>query len=218
MTPSSPAFLVGFAAEAKIARCMGWPVAIGGGSTAGAAGAAEKLIAAGAAGLVSFGLAGGLDPSLPAGTLIVADAVIANGRVWRTDASLNARLGGATGHLCLGVDRIVATPTEKRRLGQETGAAAADMESGAVATAANAAGLPFAVLRAICDPVDRALPPAALIALDASGHLAPIRLLSSILAHPGQIGALIGLARDAAAARRALRARLAEIQANATNL
>jgi adenosylhomocysteine nucleosidase len=216
MTARSPAFLVGFAAEAKIARSVGWPVAIGGGSVEGAARAAAGLIAAGCTGLVSFGLAGGLDPGLRAGALIVADAVIANGRIWRTDEAINARLGGATGHLCLALDGIVASASEKRRLGRETGAAAADMESGAVAAAATAAGLGFAVLRAICDPADRALPPAALIALDPSGHIAPLRLAASILAHPGQIGALIGLARDAAAARRALRACLAAIRAAAT--
>jgi hypothetical protein len=66
-------------------------------------------------------------------------------------------------------------------------------------------------LRAICDPADRALPPAALVALDTAGRLAAARLAMSVLASPGQLMALFGLARDASAARRALRARARQI-------
>src|ERR1700677_530036 len=53
----SPVFLVGFVAEAKIARRSGWPVTIGGGTSMGAARAVRRLIQGGATGLVSFGLA-----------------------------------------------------------------------------------------------------------------------------------------------------------------
>jgi len=144
--------------------------------------------------------------------VIVAGAVTAEGRVWRTDVELSTRLGGATGHLCLGVDYIVADQTEKRRLGRETGAAMADMESAAVAAVATEAGLPFAVLRAICDPAGRALAPAALVALDRSGRIGPLRLAWSVLTRPGQVPLLIALARDAAMAQRALRKRLAALQ------
>jgi len=208
----TPGFVVGFAAEARIARGLRWPVTVGGGSPGGATAAARRLVEKGAIGLISFGLAGGLDATLPAGTLVVADAVRAGGREWRTDPALNARLGGATGHLCLGVDRIIAGQAEKRRLGRETGAAIADMESAAVAAVAEAAGLPFAVLRAICDPAGRALPPAALVALDLSGRLVPARIAWSILTHPGQVPTLLSLAREAAMARAALRRRLAALR------
>jgi adenosylhomocysteine nucleosidase len=209
---SSPAFLAGFVAEARIARRSGWPVGIGGGTTAGAADTARQLIGGGATGLVSFGLAGGLDRALPAGTLVVPEAVIAEGRLWPTDADLSGRLGGTTAHVCLGLDRIVAFPSEKDRLWRETGAALVDMESGAVAAMASAAGLPFAVLRAICDPADRTLPPVALIALNPAGRLSLGRIAWSVLTNPGQVGALFALARDAAAARRALRSRIAAMQ------
>jgi adenosylhomocysteine nucleosidase len=208
---SKPALLVGFAAEAKVARLSGWQVAIGGGTTEGAARTAQRLIDAGATGIVSFGLAGGLDPTLRAGTVIVAESVAAYGRMWPTDCILNTRLGGTTGHLCLGLDRAVASADEKLRLKRETGASLVDMESGAVAMVAAAARVPFAVLRAICDPADRALPPAALVALDTAGRIAAARLAMSVLASPGQVMALFGLARDAAAARRALRARAKQI-------
>jgi len=206
--PRTPGFLVGFVAEARIARRSGWPVGIGGGSTQGAARAAERLIRDGATGLVSFGLAGGLDPTLPAGTLLVPEAVISGGQTWQTDPALSTRLGGTTGHRCFSVDHIVASAAEKQQLWRDTGASAVDMESGAAATAACAAGVPFAVLRAICDPAGRELPPAALIALDAAGRLALARVAWSVLTAPGQIGPLTALARDASSARRALRSRV----------
>ena len=199
-----PTIVVGFAAEAKIARQTGWPVVIGGGTEAGAARVARQAIAAGATGLLSFGLAGGLDPALESGRLVVPDAVVSAGRRWAVDPGLLHRLGGSTGHLCLGFDRIAATAAEKRRLWKETGAAAVDMESGAVAEAAAKAGVPFAVLRAICDTAARDLPPAAMVALDETGAISPWRLMGSLLRDPRQIPALIALGRDAALARRTL--------------
>jgi adenosylhomocysteine nucleosidase len=211
----SPAVLVGFAAEARVARRLGWPVAIGGGSTEGAARETRRLIEAGAGGIVSFGLAGGLDPALPAGTLIVADAVVSSGRTWRADARLNRRLGGATGHLCLGLDHVAASTDEKRRLWRGTGAALTDMESGAVAEIASEAGVPFAVLRAICDPADRSLPAAALTALGSTGQIDFARLAWSLLAGPGQIWPMVALAKDAMAARRALRSHIVAIRETA---
>jgi adenosylhomocysteine nucleosidase len=82
------------------------------------------------------------------------------------------------------------------------------MESGAVARVAARHGLPFAVLRAICDPAERDLPPASLTALDDRGRIQPMALLRSLARNPAQIGALIRVGRDAALARRALLARV----------
>jgi adenosylhomocysteine nucleosidase len=64
--------------------------------------------------------------------------------------------------------------------------------------------LQFAVLRAICDPAQRSLPPAALVALDARGTIRLARVLGSIAQRPWQIPALLRLAIDAAIARHAL--------------
>lgn len=209
------AVVVGLQAEAKLARPLGWTVAIGGGSAAGAATAARSAVAEGAAALVSFGLAGGLDPALDPGALLVPDAVHTAGRRLPTDPALSARLGGATGHCLLGAGAIVAQADDKRRLFAETGAAAVDLESGAVAQVAAEHGLPFAVLRAVCDPAWRSLPQAALWALNAQGGIGIGRLLFSVLADLGQIPDLLALARDAAAARRALRRRVEAIRSQA---
>ena len=113
----------------------------------------------------------------------------------------------------LGAEDVVASAAAKATLFAATGAAAVDLESGAVARVATEHGLPFAVLRAICDPAERDLPPAALIALDRRGAVGVMRVIGSVLAHPGQLAALLALAADAAAARRALREAVARIRA-----
>src|SRR5262245_28987278 len=135
-------------------------------------GADPPRVAAGVAGLVadgcdllvSFGFAGGLDPALAPGNIVLADRVAtSDGGSYRTDATACARIGKALDQLpgawragtVAGVDRVLATPADKRSVASRTGAIAADMESHLVATA----GLPFAVLRVIIDPADRAIPP-----------------------------------------------------------
>ncbi len=190
--------VVGLAAEARIARRLGL-VAIGGGMPAGAEAAAEALVAQGVRGLISFGLAGGLDPALRPGDLVIPATV----RVDATDYPTSDLIGPATGLLLAGT-AIIATRTAKQELFRTTEAAAIDLESGAVAQVAQRHNLPFAVLRAICDPAERNLPPAALSALDQQGAIGLWRVVASIATNPGQIPNLIALARDAGRARRAL--------------
>jgi adenosylhomocysteine nucleosidase len=195
--------IVGLAAEARIARGLG-AVAIGGGTPAGAEAAAERLVAQGATALLSFGLAGGLDPHLRPGSIVVPVAVLERNRRRFTDEALSRALGGTTANLLLATDAVVANADAKRRLSARTGASAVDLESGAVARVAQRHGLPFAVLRAVCDPVQRGLPPVALAALDTGGGIRLVRVLRSVAARPWQIPALLRLALDAARARRAL--------------
>ncbi len=211
MTVLMIGIVVGFVAEARVARGLGGHVEIGGGGGPGAAAAAARLIDARVTGLLSFGLAGGLDPAIPAGALVIPECVLGEaGEHWPTDLALTARLGPAAGAL-LAASAILATRADKHAAWRRTTALAADIESGAVARAAAAHNLPFAVLRAVCDPAARDLPPAALGALDSGGAIRPGALLGSLARHPGQIGALIALGREAARARRALLDRVAAI-------
>lgn len=206
--------IVGLRAEARLARRLHVPVLTGGGTATGAEAAAHAAIARGATSLLSFGLAGGLDPALRPGEAIVPPAVIAGGVRFPADPRLTAWLGGETPQDLLAADRVAATADEKRCLWQATGAAALDLESGAVARIAARHGLAFAVLRAICDPAGRDLPPAALAALDRNGAIGLARVAASLLAHPSQLPALLRLAGDAAAARATLAQRLARIDAS----
>jgi adenosylhomocysteine nucleosidase len=203
--------VVGLAAEARIARRLGPRVAIGGGTAARAATAAERLVDGGSEALVSFGLACGLDPALRAGALVVPSAVIVDGVRHCTDPELSRLLGGATAHAVLGADAIVTGIEDKQRLRHGSSAAAADMECGAVARIASSHRLPFAVLRAICDPAELPLPPAALSALNAHGKIIVRHVVASLIAQPAQLPALLTLAMAAAAARRALAARVNQI-------
>jgi adenosylhomocysteine nucleosidase len=176
-------------------------VAIGGGAASGAERAARELVARGVTALVSFGLAGGLDPALRAGDVVIPSRVLLAGSLLATDPTL---LGHADGSTLLCGETEVASAVEKRHLFEMTGAGAVDLESGAVARVALEHGLRFAALRAICDPATRDLPPAALVALDARGAIGLLRVLRSLVARPGQLPSLLALARDAAAARRSL--------------
>jgi adenosylhomocysteine nucleosidase len=208
------AVVVGLVAEARIVHRLGLPVAVGGGTTAGAHAAACSLMSAGASALISFGLAGGLDPALRPGAIIVPSTVIACGDRFAADMNLSRMLGGVTDDVVFAAGAVITSVTEKRRLHQRTGATAADLESGAVARVAAARGVPFAVLRAICDPAERALPPAALAALDARGAIGAIgawRVAVSLVARPAQLPGLLALAADAVAARRSLVARVRTI-------
>lgn len=123
---------------------------------------------------------------------------------WLADPALQARLGGATPGALWGGGAVLATASGKAALHRSSGAIAIDLESAAVARVARRHGLPFAVLRAVCDPAGRDLPRAALIALDSAGRIGPLRVLAAALANPREFPALIVLGADAARARRAL--------------
>ena len=205
--------VVGLVMEARAARPLGGVVAAGGGTAAGAEVAAEELVAGGARALVSFGLAGGLDPELKPGHLLIPRTVLAAGQSWRTDPELDRRLGGPTEELLLGESAVVSSAAATRQLWHTTGAAAVDLESGAVAQVAARHDLPFAVLRAVCDPARRSLPRSALAALDAGGRVRTLRLLASLFLHPLDLPGLVALAADASLARRALAERARRIGA-----
>ena len=197
-------FVVGMAAEARVAARYSDLVEVGGGSPAGAGVAAVEVIKRGATALVSFGLAGGLDPKLRPGTVFVPAAVLSDRTRLLVDRSLAARFGGASDHTMLAGQHIVSDAAEKARLFAETGAHAVDLESGPVAHIAAAYGLPFAVVRAICDPAEQTLPEAALIALNPRGIIGFGGILGSVLGRPGQVPVLLALARNAGRARKSL--------------
>jgi len=204
-------FVTGLTAEAALLRGTAFAVAAGGGTPAGAERAAERLVAAGAAALISFGLAGGLRLGLAPGAVLVPEAVVEGAARYECDAALMAWLGGSTSEAILAAEEIAASAAEKAALFARFGTPAVDLESGAVARAAAARGVRFAVLRAVADPAERSLGPAALVPLKADGGIDLAGVLAEVVRRPGQIPGLIGLARDAGRARAALRARVARL-------
>ncbi len=191
-------------ADAPEVRCAG----MGG---AGAAAAANELAGLGVRGVMSFGVAGGLDPALKAGTVVVPETVLTgDGTVWPTDAAwraevvreIGSKLDIAGGAL-LADAGLLDTAAAKQTAWRDTGAGAADMESAAIAAAAQAAGLRFLVVRAVADEARTALPPAA-AAMGEAGELRLGAVLGSILRQPTQLPSLISLGAKTRAANRAL--------------
>jgi hopanoid-associated phosphorylase len=199
------------------ARCLGGldiAVACSGARPARARAEAARLLAEGAVGLVSFGLAGGLSPAVAPGDLILADAVmlphgerIATDLAWRSRLSALIEVGGRAPHQAAvaGSDRLLATVAAKRALFAATGALAVDMESYAVAEVVHAAGRPFLVLRAIADPADQALPRAATVALGPGGEVRLLAVVRALLGRPAELPALLRLGRQSRRALAALR-------------
>lgn len=174
--------------------------------------AACTLIGKGCEALLSFGIAGGLDPRLSAGGVVLADSVVsARGERWPTDLAWRRRLASRLVHgiavteaPLLGVDAPVAGVSEKQMHRARSGAAALDMESHAVAAVAAQGGLPFIVLRVVADPAGRAVPVWLTAATDRQGRADPLAAITGLLRRPFDIGAVIRLARDVRRARKAL--------------
>lgn len=174
--------------------------------------AAEDLLRSGAAALMSFGVAGGLDPALAPGTMVVPEHVLGpSGEVFAADDGWRARLSARlAAELPVAHGRLLSPPAPvsdaaaKAEARRRFGACAVDMESAGVAEVAAHHGVPFVAVRAIVDPAAESLPAVATAALDDSGRLRPLRLLAALLRQPREIAALMRLSRHFTAARRAL--------------
>lgn len=142
--------------------------------------------------LVSFGLAGALVSGLEPGTLVTAHRVVdADGTVLWEDEPLEVP-GALTAVVCdPGV--VVDDPLARRELARETGAAAVDTESAALAATGRLAG----VVRAISDTPDVPVGRLAHAAVPDGGTDWPV-VLRALLAEPRTT------VRAALAARRAL--------------
>src|SRR5262245_11406438 len=137
--------VVGMAFEARIAQGLGVPVVCGGDGTNLAA-SITRAMAAGCGGLISFGVAGGLDPSLKPGACIIGSSVIDQDDTHTTDARWAQRLTrlipGSIQGAIVGVSQPIANANAKRDLHRQTGALVVDMESQVVARAAKQHGVP----------------------------------------------------------------------------
>ena len=161
-----------------------------------------------ARGVISIGIAGALSPQLRPGDLVVAAAVLVQGKRFAADADWSARLvaqlPGAMFAPIAGANELIMTAAEKARMFEATGAHAADMESHIAAEIAQSRGLPFAGLRVIADAATSGLPACASVALTPEGKVNLAAVLGSVLKRPTQIPQVLRMARESNAAFAAL--------------
>ena len=121
----------------------------------------------------------------------------------RLDAGEDAAQGD-DGALIAPVTRPIARAADKQALRVATGAAGVDMESAAAGAFAAQRGVPFVILRAVSDTIDRDLPALVMQATAPSGAIRYGAVAHGLLRAPGDLPALIAAARDSAAAFAAL--------------
>jgi hopanoid-associated phosphorylase len=196
----------GLKAEARIAeRSEGVVAVAGGGDEARLAGLIEHAIDEGVRGIISFGIAGALQPGLMPGTLVVGASVVSEGQSYpandRWANRLCASLPDAVRGAVAGTSKAIADVKVKAATYDATGAVAVDMESHVVVRIARKRSLPFAVLRVIADTAGQRLPPAAVGGLKPDGSPDIAAVLRSLASEPSQLPDLI---RTALATRQAM--------------
>ena len=152
-------------------------------------------------GLLLFaGFAGALSDEVHLGDIILVDEV-ADGRggVWKTTWPALPLPGVWQPPLTVGrlltMDRLITAPEEKRRLGEEHGAVAVDMESAHFAARCAQAGIPFGCVRVISDDVETPISRRVMTLLE-GGTVSPWRFIWEIARHPGMVPELWRLGRD----------------------
>jgi adenosylhomocysteine nucleosidase len=186
--------------------------------------------------VLSLGFAGGLQPGLRPGELVVAERILSCrpgatsearesareetlvGDAVEADASLLERTLRSLGDMgiphrvgvCLTATGPVAQPADKERLWRATGALAVDMESYWLAGVCREEGVPFLAVRVVLDPQEAPLPPFAVALGQAGGRL--LRIVQVML-RPWRVPRLVALAGGLAAAKRSLAAFAAAFRA-----
>jgi len=152
-------------------------------------------------GLALVGVAGGLDPALAAGVVVLASAAWDDeGRC--APCTIISLPGAVVGPL-LTVRRALYTPAEKAAQQRAAGALAVEMEAYPLAAWAAERGLPFVHARVILDAFDETLPDLG-DALDEYGRVRTPGMVGHLLGHPSHAASLVRLLRRSQAVAPAL--------------
>lgn len=195
----------GFNREVACVRGLAGVVPVAGGGDPVALRRRTEAAAAGASGIVSFGMAGALIDGLAIGDWVVADRLsgaveLACDPVWA--AALAARLPGARIGGFYADGRMIDTVAEKLSLGERHGALAVDMESQVAGAVAAERRLRFAIVRCVSDGARHLLPHAITVSMRPDGGVDAKAMLRSLASRPGQVG---DVARTTAGFAKAMR-------------
>jgi adenosylhomocysteine nucleosidase len=184
---------------------------VGGMGPAAATQAAVLLLAAGARNLLSFGLAGALDPALLPGTVLLPDTVTDESGathttfgLWREQLAARCESLSIVRGTLLSVPEVLPTATAKSQQRSRSGACGVDMESFAIGRVAAQAGVNFAVARVIVDTATDAVPRSVRRTTGPRGEVHYGRLALGLLCAPWEIPALLRLAQHYGTAMRSL--------------
>lgn len=174
--------------------------------------AGKLLLNHGVTALLSWGTAAALDSRLASGSLILPNTIIAaNGAIFSVNPEWHERLRQQLStRFEIYTGAIVESPTvlsnsnDKRSLLEHSGGIAADMESAALAAVAQAADIPFLVIRTIVDSAAMSIPQRLMRAIDSTGRINNIRPLAGLIVHPEEWLAVARLARGFHRARATL--------------
>ncbi len=187
------ALITGLEFEAKVARketkgeAGGIVTAVAGLGAPFAQKVIEQAKAAGASGIISFGVCGGLDPQLPAGSVILPQTILAPAEipvdlVWRNRLQkVLEKQYDITTRSILTVSETITSIEEKTELFARTGACGVDMESGVLAVEAAKQGLSFIAVRVIHDPATQAIPPAFADIINRQGQINVWKLVKGLV-------------------------------------
>jgi len=165
--------------------------------------------------VVSAGVCGALDPGLRRGDLVLPETVVGPlgdsravdpdaHRRWRQALDRPAHIGAL-----LTARQVAATPAAKAALRGRSGAVAVDMESALILAAAEAAGCPALVVRAVSDAAGESVPAGLDELLTPEGGVRRLRAVGRALTRPAQIPAALRLERATRGALRAVATALA---------
>ena len=199
--------VVGFSKEAELAQGKNITVVISSADSQRLKQRLEALNLENVRAIVSYGVAGGLDPEFRTGDVIIPHAVIMGDKKWATDSFLSSQYAGQIvgenvvvhSGILVGSDTVVPTPEAKAALRGLTGAVAVDMESHIAAQFAADHGVPFAVVRVISDPADRALPSATENSIKPNGDIRKLAVFVKAVVR-GQLRELIRTGIDSSKA------------------
>jgi nucleoside phosphorylase len=157
--------------------------------------------------VISAGFAGGLQPGLDVGDLVLGQNYSDPGLV----AKLKLGPLWKTGNI-ITEPAIIEKGEGKRLLGEKTGCLVGDMETAHLAAVCAAHGVPMLSVRCISDALDDDMPvPAAILLSPQTGRPDPLALFRYLISHPKSVPGFNRLMKNAKTAQTCLAAGLLEI-------